>query len=404
MATRNLHHFIRQSFKPIFIKLLFKSPTIRIAVGNTFFKNNDSSFNSTRPFGSNGAHNSSMNTASKIDWDTKFNTVNAIEVEPQYDGPKFDDNIITKKFIEEMMEHFKNKKKIHKKYAYQIILEFRKMMLETPTLVDINIPQNSRLTICGDIHGQFYDLINIFKINGVPSETNMYLFNGDFIDRGLYGFEVILTLFAYKWLYPKSFYLTRGNHEHITIAETYGFEKEVNTKYSETMFEYFAETFETLPLANLINKKILVVHGGLSNRDITLDDIKNIYRFTNYIPANSLMEHLLWSDPRKKHGCDVGKRGGIGIGFGPDVTENFLNRNNLDLLIRSHEAKKEGYEIEHNGKCITIFSAPNYLGIYNNKGAMINIASDLKLTYKTFEAVSHPEQHEYYEQEYYDYC
>ncbi|GET04949.1 serine/threonine-protein phosphatase 5 [Rhizophagus clarus] len=223
----------------------------------------------------------------------------------------------------------------------------------------------------------------------------MYLFNGDFIDRGLYGFEVILTLFAYKWLYPKSFYLTRGNHEHINVAKNYGFEKEVNTKYSEIMFEYFAETFETLPLANLINEKILVVHGGLSNRDITLDDIKNIYRFKGYVPANSLMEYLLWSDPRKKHGCDIGKRGGIGIGFGPDITENFLKRNNLDLLIRSHEAKKEGYEIEHNGKCITIFSAPNYCGIYKNKGAMINITSDLKLTFKTFDAVTYPKQHEY---------
>ena len=123
----------------------------------------------------------------------------------------------------------------------------------------------------------------------------MYLFNGDFINRGSFGFEVILALFAYKLLYPKSFYLTRGNHEHITLAKHYGFENEVNTKYSKTMFEYFAETFETLPLANLINKKILVVHGGLSNSDITLDDIKNIYRFKSYVQANSLMEYLLWS-------------------------------------------------------------------------------------------------------------
>ncbi|CAB4442502.1 unnamed protein product [Rhizophagus irregularis] len=186
----------------------------------------------------------------------------------------------------------------------------------------------------------------------------------------------------YKWLYPKSFYLTRGNHEHITLAKNYGFENEVNTKYSKTMFEYFAETFETLPLANLINKKILVVHGGLSNSDITLDDIKNIYRFKSYVQADSLMEYLLWSDPKEKPGCDIGKRGGIGIGFGPDITENFLKRNNLDLLIRSHEVKKEGYEIEHNGKCITIFSAPDYCGVCGNKGAIINIAPDLKLPIK----------------------
>lgn len=111
----------------------------------------------------------------------------------------------------------------------------------------------------------------------------MYLFNGDFINHGSFDFKVILTLIAYKWLYPKSFYLTRGNHKDIGLAENYGFEKEVNTKYSETMFKYFAETFETLPLANLINKKILVVHSGLSNHDITLDDIKNIYQFESYV-------------------------------------------------------------------------------------------------------------------------
>jgi serine/threonine-protein phosphatase 5 len=123
----------------------------------------------------------------------------------------------------------------------------------------------------------------------------MYLFNGDFINRGSFGFEAILTLFAYKWLYPKSFYLTRGNHEHISLSKNHGFEKEVNTKYSKIMFEYFAETFGTLPLANVINKKIFVVHGGLSNHDITLDDIKKFHRFLDFVPANSLMEYLLWS-------------------------------------------------------------------------------------------------------------
>jgi serine/threonine-protein phosphatase 5 len=143
--------------------------------------------------------------------------------------------------------------------------------------------------------GQFYDFINIFKINGVPSETNMYLFNGDFVDRGPFGLEVVLTLFAYKLLYPKSFYLNRGNHEMAYLNKTYGFKNEVETKFSKTMFELFSETFNTLPLANLINKKILVVHGGLSRRDnITLDEIKNTYRFTQPIECN-LMEDLLWS-------------------------------------------------------------------------------------------------------------
>ncbi|RGB36536.1 Metallo-dependent phosphatase-like protein, partial [Rhizophagus diaphanus] len=314
-----------------------------------------------------------------------------IVVEPSYDGPKLEDGKITKEFIEEMMERFKNQKRIHKRHAFQIILAVRKIMLETPSLVDITIPQDSNLTVCGDVHGQYYDFINIFKINGVPSETNMYLFNGDFVDRGSFSLEVILTLFAYKWLYPKSLYLTRGNHETDDMNKVYGFEGEVKAKYSEEMFELFSETFSTLPLAHLINQKILVVHGGLFSRDdVTLDDIRNIDRFgKKQLDHGSLMCELLWSDPQPQPGRGPSKRG-VGIQFGPDVTENFLKRNNLELLIRSHEVKENGYVIEHNGKCITVFSAPNYCDTIGNKGAIINITSDLKLDYKTFEAVPHP--------------
>ncbi|RIA82021.1 Metallo-dependent phosphatase-like protein [Glomus cerebriforme] len=317
--------------------------------------------------------------------------VNSIVVEPSYGGPKFEDGKITKDFIEEMMEYFKNQKKIHRKYAFEIILAVRKIMLETPSLVDITIPQSSKLTVCGDVHGQYYDFINIFKINGVPSETNMYLFNGDFVDRGSFSLEVILTLFAYKWLYPKSLYLTRGNHETDDMNKVYGFEGEVKAKYSESMFDLFSETFSTLPLAHLINRKILVVHGGLFSRDdVTLDDIRNIDRFgKKHLEQGSLMCELLWSDPQIQPGRGPSKRG-VGIQFGPDVTENFLKRNNLELLIRSHEVKENGYVIDHNGKCITVFSAPNYCDTIGNKGAIINITPDLKLEYKTFEAVPHP--------------
>lgn len=135
----------------------------------------------------------------------------------------------------------------------------------------------------------------------------------------------------------------------------------------------------------------MVVHGGLFSRDdVTLDDIRNIDRFgKKQLDHGSLMCELLWSDPQPQPGRGPSKRG-VGIQFGPDVTENFLKRNNLELLIRSHEVKENGYVIEHNGKCITVFSAPNYCDTIGNKGAIINITSDLKLDYKTFEAVPHP--------------
>ncbi|CAG8527579.1 2888_t:CDS:10 [Paraglomus occultum] len=317
--------------------------------------------------------------------------INTMAVEPSYDGPKMEDDQISKDFVEAMMETFSKQTVVHRKFAFQIILAVRKMMLETESLVDITIPQDAKLTVCGDIHGQYYDLMNIFAINGLPSENNMYLFNGDFVDRGSFSVECILTLFAYKWLYPKSFFLTRGNHETDDMNKVYGFEGEVKAKFSQQMFELFSETFATLPLAHVINKKILVVHGGLfSKNDVTLEDIRKIDRFKKRQPdSEGIMCELLWSDPQLMPGRGPSKRG-VGIQFGPDVTEDFLRRNNLDLLIRSHEVKDNGYVVEHNGKCITVFSAPNYCDTIGNKGALINITPDLKLDYKTFEAVPHP--------------
>ncbi|KAG9288589.1 hypothetical protein G9A89_008461 [Geosiphon pyriformis] len=316
--------------------------------------------------------------------------ISAMNIEASYVGPRMTDAGISEDFIKAMMEAFKNQKLIHRVYAYKIIQAIRKMMLRESSLVDVTIPQDKTLTVCGDVHGQYYDFIHIFEMNGLPSEKNMYLFNGDFVDRGSFSVEVILTLFAYKWLYPNAIFLTRGNHETDDMNKVYGFEGEVKAKYSDTMFTLFAETFAALPLAHLVGQKILVTHGGLFSRDdVTLDEIRKIDRFQRKPESQGIMCELLWSDPQEALGRSPSKRG-VGIQFGPDITENFLKRNNLDLLIRSHEVKENGYLIEHNGKCITVFSAPNYCDTIGNKGAYINISSDLQLTYKTFEAVSHP--------------
>ncbi|ORX90653.1 putative phospho protein phosphatase [Basidiobolus meristosporus CBS 931.73] len=288
-----------------------------------------------------------------------------------------------------MIERFRNQKKIHKKYSYQILLAAKKIFKEMPSLVDVSIPEDATLTVCGDVHGQFYDLLNIFELNGKPSPTNIYLFNGDFVDRGSFSLEVIFTLLAYRWLYPGALFMTRGNHETIDMNKVYGFEGEVKSKFSETMFKLFTETFNVLPLAHVVQNKIFVVHGGLFSRDnVTLDEIRKIDRFSQ--PGHEgLMCEMLWSDPQPQMGRGPSKRG-VGLQFGPDVTENFLKTNDLDLVIRSHEVKDNGYVIEHNGKCVTVFSAPNYCDSVGNKGAYINVTPDLKLTYKTFEAVPHP--------------
>lgn len=315
----------------------------------------------------------------------------SIEVEPQYSGARIEGDVITLDFVKKMMDDFKNQKCLHKRYAFQIVLQTREMLRALPSLVDIDIPDGKHFTVCGDVHGQFYDLLNIFELNGLPSEENPYLFNGDFVDRGSFSVEVILTLFAFKCMCPSAIYLSRGNHESKSMNKIYGFEGEVRSKLSETFVELFAEVFCCLPLAHVLNQKVFVVHGGLFSVDgVKLSDIKAIDRFCEP-PEEGLMCELLWSDPQPLPGRGPSKRG-VGLSFGADVTKRFLQDNSLDLVVRSHEVKDEGYEIEHDGKLITVFSAPNYCDQMGNKGAFIRFeAPTLKPNIVTFAAVPHPD-------------
>ncbi|EDS32813.1 serine/threonine-protein phosphatase 5 [Culex quinquefasciatus] len=311
-------------------------------------------------------------------------------IEADYEGPKLEDGKVTLDFMKHLMEWYKNEKKLHKNFAYRILCDVEALFKKQPSLVDITVPADCKFTVCGDIHGQFYDLLNIFEINGLPSETNPYLFNGDFVDRGSFSVECIFTLFGFKLLYPNHFFLSRGNHESVNMNQMYGFTGEVVAKYSQTMSEMFTIVYNWLPLCHCINQKILVMHGGLFSKDgVALDDLRTIDR-NRQPPEEGLMCELLWSDPQPQNGRSPSKRG-VGIQFGPDVTKAFLEHNKLDYVIRSHEVKDEGYEVAHDGKCITVFSAPNYCDAMGNLGAFINITgSDLTPQYKTYAAVPHP--------------
>lgn len=286
--------------------------------------------------------------------------VDSMAVEDSYEGPRLgDDGKITPSFMEELMAWYKNQKVLHRKYAYRILVDIERYLQAQPTLIHVTIPDSQEFTVCGDIHGQFYDLLNIFKINGLPSPSNPYLFNGDFVDRGSFSVECIFTLFGFKLLYPDHFYLARGNHESASMNQMYGFDGEVKAKYNQQMAEFFTEVYNWLPLCHCLNNRVLVMHGGLFSSDqVTLEDIRNTDR-NRQPPDEGIMCELLWSDPQPQRGRSPSKRG-VGIQFGPDVTERFLERNGLDYVIRSHEVKPEGYEVAHDGKCITVFSAPNY--------------------------------------------
>jgi len=328
--------------------------------------------------------------------------VNDMEVESSYDGPHLEyidtadgkETVVTLDFVTHMLDRFKKQKAIHKKYIVQLLIAAVKYLSQQSTLLRIYLPtKSSHITVCGDTHGQFYDLCNIFETGGMPSPSNPYLFNGDFVDRGSFSLEVVVTLIAMKLAMPDGLYMLRGNHETVNMNKIYGFEGEVKHKYDKNVMSLFTEVFHWLPLAAVIQDSVFVVHGGLSTYNdgaVTLDDINSIQR-NREPPESGLMSDLLWSDPQPAPGKSPSRRG-VGFSFGPDITANFLACNNLSLVVRSHEVKDEGYVVEHNGKCITIFSAPNYCDQMGNKGAFIRFSEDtgMKPVFTQFTAVAHP--------------
>lgn len=317
--------------------------------------------------------------------------LDSMVIEEGYDGVRLKDEM-TQEFIDDMIERFKVGKKLHRKYVFQIILKVKELVYNEATMVETHVEPSQKITVCGDTHGQYFDLLEIFRLNGFPSPTHHYLFNGDFVDRGSWSTEIALLLYSYKWLYPSGFFLNRGNHETDDMNRMYGFEGECKAKYSERVFKLFSESFSALPLATLIGEKYLVLHGGLFSDDaVSLDDIRKLNRHAQRQPGQSgLMMEMLWTDPQTAPGRGPSKRG-VGMQFGPDVTKRFCEKNGLEAVIRSHEVRMEGYEVEHDGKCITVFSAPKYCDSTENKGAYINIEADYKLQFHKFDAVPHPD-------------
>ncbi|EPY23172.1 serine/threonine protein phosphatase type 5 [Strigomonas culicis] len=318
-------------------------------------------------------------------------TIQLGTLKADYTGPRIENDTLTAPFVEAMMEHFREEKKIDRRDVVFMLLEILKLFKTYPNFVSIDVPAAEEITVCGDTHGQFYDLLNIFQINGKPSTTNRYLFNGDFVDRGSYSVENVLTLFAYKLLYPNHVFLSRGNHEGIDMNRVYGFEGEVRAKYSAEVFNLFTEVFNALPSGHIINKKIFVVHGGVySDDNMTIAELQKPNRFRG-IPDKGPLCESLWADPQPMPGRTPSKRGVDCPEFGPDVTANFLKKNDLKLVVRSHEVKDNGYEVAHNGKCITVFSAPNYCDQMGNKGAFVRFkGGELEPHFTTFESVKHP--------------
>lgn len=268
----------------------------------------------------------------------------------------------------------------------EIPTEFEVKMIcseaENEFMQEPNIPSvSSPVCIIGDIHGQFTDLIELLNLKGPPSDKNKYIFLGDYVDRGPSSIGVIITLFLYKILFPKSIYMIRGNHEQKQINRIYGFYNECYQNYgSEDVWNSINNTFGHLSIACVVDKKYMCVHGGISNR-ISISNLQRVDRFCS-INDGDLFNDVIWSDPGNVSGCIPNQRG-CGVMFGQDALKRFLMENNLDLIIRSHQLVLEGYRYDLDDLCLTVWSAPNYLNKAANPGTVLLIEpnKDFKFLY-----------------------
>ena len=251
----------------------------------------------------------------------------------------------------------------------------RPILLSQPMLLELEAP----LKICGDIHGQYSDLLRLFEYGGFPPQAN-YLFLGDYVDRGKQSLEVICLLLCYKIQYPNNFFLLRGNHEAAGINRIYGFYDECKRRYSIKLWKTFSDVFNCLPVSALVDEKILCMHGGLSPEIESLQQIADLSRPCD-VPDVGLMCDLLWSDPDTSvNGWGENDRG-VSFVFGADVVCEFLEKHDLDLLVRAHQVVEDGYEFFAGRRLVTLFSAPNYCGEFDNAGGLISVDENLMCSF-----------------------
>jgi diadenosine tetraphosphatase ApaH/serine/threonine PP2A family protein phosphatase len=291
-----------------------------------------------------------------------------------------------------IQQHLMREGKLAMDLSKMLIAQTERLLRKEPNVLNLTAP----LTVCGDVHGQYYDLIALFNANGYPSREAPYLFLGDYVDRGYFGTEVCFLLFAMKLRDPQSIFMLRGNHECRALTRTYSFKRECMYKYNLEIYERFCELFDCFPLAALVPTKVgtfLCLHGGISPFINTVDDIREVNRFEE-VPQEGALCDLLWADPLRAEQAFDGKpesactaqeleewsecrwqrnvNRGVSYYYGWGALEMFLETNELVAIVRAHEVQQEGYEEQWFGlkpefrktrkipPCVTVFSAPNY--------------------------------------------
>ncbi|XP_022230532.2 serine/threonine-protein phosphatase alpha-2 isoform [Drosophila obscura] len=246
-----------------------------------------------------------------------------------------------------------------------ISMSARALFLSQPMLLELSAP----VKICGDIHGQYKDLVRIFKKCGFPPSSN-YLFLGDYVDRGQNSIETLTLLLAYKLRYPQNFFLLRGNHESAELNQIYGFFDECKRRYSIKLWRSFVDCYTCMPVAAIVSDRIFCVHGGLSPELNALEDIRQLKRPTD-VPDAGLLCDLLWADPDPNTDGWGWNERGVSVTFGHLIVERFLRQHNFNLIARAHQVVADGYEFFANRQLVTIFSAPNYCNIFDNCAAVL---------------------------------
>lgn len=271
---------------------------------------------------------------------------------------------------------------ISEQQVRSLCISARESLICQPNIQPIDPP----VTICGDIHGQFFDLQHLFQTIGSCPSTR-YLFIGDFVDRGYHSLETLLLLLALRVRYPEQMFLVRGNHESRQITQVYGFYDECMRKFGGgvNVWKYCCDVFDYLPLGAVIGQSILCIHGGLSPSVQTLDEVRLIDR-KKETPHQGPMCDLMWSDPEESiTGWHTSPRG-AGFLFGGDVVEAFLHRNSLAFIARAHQLVQEGYREMFDGKLVTVWSAPNYCYRCGNAAAVLQIDAQMEKEFVVFGA------------------
>uniref|UniRef100_A0A3P9PUN6 Serine/threonine-protein phosphatase n=1 Tax=Poecilia reticulata TaxID=8081 RepID=A0A3P9PUN6_POERE len=284
-----------------------------------------------------------------------------------------EDKTFTKE-LDQWIEQLNECKQLTENQVRTLCEKAKEILTKESNVQEVRCP----VTVCGDVHGQFHDLMELFKIGGKSPDTN-YLFMGDYVDRGYYSVETVTLLVTLKVRFPERITILRGNHESRQITQVYGFYDECLRKYGNAnVWKYFTDLFDYLPLTALVDGQVRAyAHPLFAPRTPRLPAV------TVGVPQGPMCD-LLWSDPDDRGGWGISPRG-AGYTFGQDISETFNHANGLTLVSRAHQLVMEGYNWGHDKNVVTIFSAPNYCYRCGNQAAIMELDDTLKYSFLQFD-------------------